>query len=153
MNAVLKPGLDMAAMDAADIPEVLAIERRIYPFPWTEGNFADSLRSGYSAWVCREQGAVLGYAVMLLAVDEAQLLNIGIDCAWQRRGCGSMLMEYLFDVARQAGAVRMFLEVRPSNAPAQALYGRYGFGRIGLRRGYYPAAVGREDAVVMARDL
>lgn len=152
MNAVLS-ALDTRAMDSADIPEVMAVEQRIYPFPWTVGNFADSLHAGYSAWVCRDQGALAGYAVMMLALDEAQLLNIGIAPAWQRRGCGSVLMEYLFDVAKRAGAVRMFLEVRPSNGPALALYGRLGFVRIGLRRGYYPAASGREDAVVMARDL
>ena len=100
MNALLQPRLEYLPMHASDIANVMATEKRIYPFPWTEGNFTDSLAAGYSAWVCREQGVMVGYAVMMLALDEAHLLNVSIVAEYQRRGRGGMLLEYLFDVAR-----------------------------------------------------
>ena len=153
MSAVLRPNLEYLPMRPEDIDEVMAIEKRIYPFPWTPGNFADSLSSAYSAWVCRENGVMLGYAVMMLALDEAHLLNISIAAERQRSGLGSMLLEHLFAVAKRTGAARMFLEVRPGNASGLGLYRRYGFIEIGRRRGYYPAHEGREDAIVMVRDL
>ena len=153
MNAVLQPRLDYRPMVAADVAAIMAIEQRIYPYPWTAGNFTDSLAAGYSAWICRERGAIAGYGLMMLVLDEAHLLNIGIAPERQRCGLGSALLEYLFGVARDAGATRMFLDVRPSNDAGRALYRRYGFAEIGRRRGYYPAPDGREDALVMARDL
>lgn len=153
MNAVLQPRLDYRPMHADDVAAIMAIEQRIYPFPWTAGNFTDSLAAGYSAWVCSADGALAGYAVMMLVLDEAHLLNISIAAEHQRCGLGSALLEQLFAVAKAAGAARMFLDVRPSNESGCALYRRYGFAEIGRRRGYYPAAGGREDALVMARDL
>lgn len=143
----------MASMHASDVAAVLAAEHRIYPFPWTEGNFVDSLKAGYSAWICREDGVLAGYAVMMMAVDEAHLLNISILPERQRRGLGGELLAHLFRIARGHGAVRMFLEVRPSNATGRAFYRRFLFEEIGRRREYYPAHVGREDAIVLARDL
>lgn len=153
MNAVLKPELDFAPMQADEIDAVLAIERRAYPFPWTRANFADSLAAGYSAWTCRIGGERVGYAVMMLVLDEAHLLNITIAPEYQRAGYGLLAMHHLFAVARGHGAKRMFLEVRPSNASGQGLYRKLGFETIGRRRGYYPAGAGREDAVVMALTL
>lgn len=153
MNAVPKPQLDYRPMRMEDLDAVLATEKVIYPFPWTAGNFVDSLTSGYSAWVCREQGMMVGYAVMMLVLDEAHLLNIGIVAERQRGGLGGTLLDFLCAEARAAGAGRMFLEVRPSNASGLGLYRRYGFAEIGRRRGYYPGHDGREDAIVMARDL
>ncbi len=140
-------------MHPDDIDAVLAMEQRIHAYPWTHGNFADSLASGYSAWLMRDEGALLGYALMTLVVDEAQLLNIGIAAERQRAGLGSLLLEHLFSIARSQGATRMFLEVRPSNAPALALYRRFGFDEVGRRADYYPAKQGREAALVLARDL
>jgi ribosomal-protein-alanine N-acetyltransferase len=140
-------------MQPEDIDAVLAVEQGAYPFPWSRANFADSLAAGYSAWCCRKDGALIGHAVMMLVLDEAHLLNITVAADWQRRGYGMLIMRHLFAVARSHGAKRMFLEVRPSNASGQGLYGKLGFVTIGRRRGYYPAGAGREDAVVMALTL
>jgi len=153
MNAVLQPRIEYLPMRPADVAAVVAIEQRIYAFPWTAGNFADSLTSGHSAWISLEDGVIIGYAVMLLVLDEAHLLTIGIAATRQGRGLGSALLAYLYDAAKADGATRMFLDVRPSNTVACALYRRDGFAEIGRRRGYYPAPGGREDALVMARDL
>jgi ribosomal-protein-alanine N-acetyltransferase len=137
-------------MSAADLDEVVAVEGRIYPFPWTRGNFQDALRAGYSSWVLRDQrGAVLAYAVMMLALDEAHLLNLSVEKDRQREGIGWRTLEWMAEVGRGHGARTMLLEVRPSNEPALRMYQRYGFERIGTRRGYYPAHGGREDAIVM----
>ena len=130
-----------------------AAEQRAYAFPWTRGNFVDSLKAGHSAWVCREDGVLVGYAVLMRVVDEAHLLNITILPEFQRRGLGSELLGQLFDVARGHGAVRMLLEVRPGNVSGLALYRRFLFSEIGRRRGYYPGLDGREDAIVLAREL
>jgi ribosomal-protein-alanine N-acetyltransferase len=153
MNAVLKPALAYRAMRAEDIDRIMAVEKLIYPFPWTAGNFVDSLTSGYEAWVCLEDGVMAGYAVMMMVVDEAHLLNISIAAERQRAGLGSELLEFMFATARAKGATRMLLEVRPSNVSGSALYRRFGFTEIGRRRDYYPAHGGREDAIVMERAL
>jgi ribosomal-protein-alanine N-acetyltransferase len=137
-------------MADADVDAVTAIEQRAHPFPWTRGNFVDSLKAGHSAWVFREGGVLVGYGVLMMTVDEAELLNITIVPEYQRRGLGSVLLDQLFDVARSHGAMRMLLEVRPSNESGLALYRRFGFAEIGRRRAYY---YGKEDAIVMARDL
>jgi ribosomal-protein-alanine N-acetyltransferase len=153
MSAVLKSMPAFAPMRPEDIYAVVAIEQSAYPFPWTRANFEDSLAAGYSAWCCRVGGTLLGYAVMMLVLDEAHLLNVTVAPDWQRQGYGLLVMHHLFGVARSHGAKRMFLEVRPSNAQGQGLYKKLGFETIGRRRGYYPAGAGREDAVVMALDL
>ena len=153
VSAVLKSLPQLAPLQAEEIDAVLAIEDRAYPFPWSRANFADSLAAGYSAWTCRIDGELVGYAVMMLVLDEAHLLNLTVAPEWQRAGYGSLVMRHLFDTARGHGAKRMFLEVRPSNGSGQALYRRLGFETIGRRRGYYPAGAGREDAMVMAVDL
>jgi len=153
VSAVLKALPEFAPLQVEEVDDVLAIENRAYPFPWSRGNFADSLASGYSAWACRIEGTLMGYAVMMLVIDEAHLLNLTVAPEWQRRGHGTTMLHHLFALARSHGAKRMFLEVRPSNAPGQGLYRKLGFETIGRRRGYYPAGEGREDAVVMALTL
>ncbi|MCK6384334.1 MAG: ribosomal protein S18-alanine N-acetyltransferase [Rhodocyclaceae bacterium] len=153
MNAVLSRRPAFAPMQPEEVDAVLAIEQRAYPFPWSRANFADSLASGYSAWTCRIAGDLAGYAVMMLVLDEAHLLNVTVAPDWQRQGYGRLVMQHLFEVARSHEAKRMFLEVRPTNAPGLGLYGKLGFVTIGRRRGYYPAGAGREDAVVMALTL
>jgi ribosomal-protein-alanine N-acetyltransferase len=140
-------------MSHADVDAIAAIEATLCEFPWTRANFLDALAVGYSTWVCRLGQALVGYAVMMLVVDEAHLLNIGIHGDWQHRGYGSQLLEYLALAARRGGATSMFLEVRPSNEAGCALYRSGGFHAIGLRRGYYPAAAGRENALVLKRAL
>lgn len=149
-EAITVRGLVLRDMDHGDIEQVMRIERKIYPYPWTAGNFSDSLNSGYLCTVAELDGAMAGYAVMMLAPFEAHLLTIGIAHPFQRQGWGAALLGALLKVAREAGAERVLLEVRPSNLPALALYRRSGFTQIGLRRGYYPADNDtREDAIVM----
>jgi ribosomal-protein-alanine N-acetyltransferase len=132
---------------------VLLIENDIYEFPWTRGNFRDSLDAGYSSWLYQAGDDLMGYAVVMVAVDEAHLLNISIARAAQRMGYGRALLEAAAAVVRQHGARSMFLEVRPSNLAARSLYAKAGFRQVGVRRGYYPARAGREDALVMSRPL
>ena len=136
------------------IPEVMRLEQAIYPFPWTSGNFEDALRSGYSAWtLVSETDAIIAYAVAMLAVDEAHLLNLAVDPQLQRRGYGWRLLDWMARIMREYGARYLLLEVRPSNTEALRLYRQYGFEPIGIRRGYYPARRGREDAIVMRTAL
>ena len=140
-------------MTDADLDAVVAAEARIHPFPWTRGNFADSLAAGHGAWAAQEDGQLTGYAVMMQVLDEAQLLNISVLPELQRQGRGTALLQYLFERARALGVTRMLLEVRQGNASGQALYRRHGFIEIGRRRDYYQAHEGREDAIVMVCEL
>jgi [ribosomal protein S18]-alanine N-acetyltransferase len=153
MSAVLKDVPRLETMREADLDDVLAIETAVYSHPWSRGNFADSIRSGYACRTWRLERALLGYFVLMSAVGEAHLLNLSVDEAHQRRGHGTSLLEAAMRLARELGARTMFLEVRPSNGPGQALYERFGFRRVARRRGYYPAQSGREDALVLSRAL
>ena len=153
MNAVLKPAIELRPMAEADLPAVMAIENAIYAFPWTQGNFRDSLAAGYSCWIYARNSEVIGYAVVMLASDEAHLLNLSIAAARQRQGYGSLLLRRLCEAARGQGARLMFLEVRPSNVAGLRLYERHGFQQVGLRREYYPAQAGREDALILGLPL
>ncbi len=142
--------LDYAPMGEGDLSEVLAIEQSVYPHPWTRGNFADSLVSGYSAWVLRDQGELAGYFLMMVAVDEAHLLNVSVAADRQGQGLGRYLLDKVAACARGHGAESILLEVRPTNLRALTVYQRYGFAEIGRRKAYYPAHNGqREDAIVM----
>ena len=154
MSAVLKEDApQLLPMREQDLDEVMAIESVIYSHPWTRGNFADSLRASYCCRTWRRSGELIGYFVLLAAAGEAHLLNLSIAATVQRRGHGSALLREAMRLARELGARHVFLEVRPSNAAGQALYGRFGFKRIAVRRGYYPAQGGREDALVLSRAL
>ena len=153
MSAVLKDVPYLAVMREADLDEVMPIENSIYTHPWTRGNFADSLHSGYVCRTWRLGGVLVGYFVVSAGAGEAHLLNLSIAAAFQRSGHGSALLREATGLARLQGADKLLLEVRPSNHPAQALYRRFGFRRIGVRRGYYPAHSGREDALVLALPL
>jgi ribosomal-protein-alanine N-acetyltransferase len=153
MSAVLEEAPRFRPMCSSDVASVMQIERGLYPFPWTEGNFRDSLNAGYSCWVCAFGPHVLGYAVMMLGAGEAHVLNIAIARDWQRQGLGRKLMLHLIELARQYRATEIFLEVRPSNAAARRLYHAMGFNEIAARRNYYPAHGGREDAILMAMTL
>lgn len=153
MSAVLAPRVEMLPMGLADLDEVFRIESRVFPFPWTRGNFVDAIAAGYSAWVCRIDPELVGYFVLMMALDEAHLLNISVAEKRQGLGFGARLLGQAMLVARRAGATSMLLEVRPSNEQALALYRHFGFQQIGLRRGYYPAANGCEDALVLRHAL
>lgn len=140
-------------MTGGDLDAVMRAENRIYPFPWTRGNFVDSLAAGYRAWILREGDDMRGYGVVMPVLEEAQLLNISVIPERQGQGLGARLLDFFMMDALAQGALRMFLEVRPSNTTGRRLYERRGFVQIGRRRDYYPAHGGREDALVMARDL
>ena len=153
MSAVLKDVPELAAMREVDLDEVLAIENAIYTHPWTRGNFADSLRAGYDCCTWRLSGELVGYFILMAAAGEAHLLNLSIAERHQRRGHGSALLREAAALARRRGATHVFLEVRPSNQAAQNLYTRFGFRKIAVRRDYYPAQFGREDALVFSLPL
>jgi ribosomal-protein-alanine N-acetyltransferase len=153
MSAVLKPVAGYQPLVEDDLDAVMAIETDIYDFPWTAGNFRDSMKAGYSCWVCRMHGELVGYAVVMLGAGEAHLLNLSIAREHQGRGHGARFLAHLVGVARDYGARVLFLEVRPSNEPAKRLYARHGFHEVGVRRGYYPARDGREDALVLSLPL
>jgi ribosomal-protein-alanine N-acetyltransferase len=153
MSAVLKEPPRLAAMRERDLEEVMAIECAIYTHPWTRGNFSDSLHAGYECRTWRLEGELIGYFVLLVAAGEAHLLNLSIAARHQRSGHGRALLREAVEFARRRGARSLFLEVRPSNLAAQALYTRFGFRHIGVRRGYYPAHSGREDALVLTLGL
>lgn len=145
--------ISFSPMSDNDLDWVSTHECRLHAFPWSRGNFADAMNAGYGCWVMREDDRPVAYGIVLFVLDEAHLLNISVIADAQGRGLGSTLMHYLFARARENGARSFFLEVRPSNNVARALYARQGFTEIGRRRAYYPAADGREDAIVMKVDL
>jgi ribosomal-protein-alanine N-acetyltransferase len=140
-------------MREADLDAVMAIEERAYPFPWTRGIFRDCMRAEYPMWVQERAGAIIGYGVLSIAAGEAHVLNLCVDPEVQGQGHGRRLLQALLRIARGQGVVRVFLEVRPSNPHAIALYHDEGFNEIGRRPRYYPAVRGREDAIVMAIEL
>src|SRR5688572_15505936 len=143
------PQVTIRQMTEADVPAVVAIERASYPYPWSEGIFRDCLRVGY---VCRSvifEGTVIGYGIMSLGAGETHILNLCVLDVFRCRGVGRTLLAYLLDRSVAAGMSEAYLEVRPSNTAAIRLYQSLGFEQVGVRRGYYQAASGREDAVVL----
>jgi ribosomal-protein-alanine N-acetyltransferase len=140
-------------MRQTDVARVAAIERDAYEFPWSLGIFRDCLLAGYTSAVIEDRGDVVAYAIMSVAAGEAHLLNLCVARSHRRRGFGRRLLETVTQRAVLAGADRLHLEVRPSNDAALELYLAAGFERIGVRRRYYRAAGGSEDAVLLARSL
>lgn len=139
-------------MTVAHVDAVMAIEGAAYAFPWSRGNFIDSLAAGYPAHVLQDvHGALLGYFVALAGVDEMHLLNITVAPQAHGRGHARVLLDALSTICREQGVAALWLEVRASNARARAMYARRGFVQVGTRKGYYPAPFGRrEDAIVMS---
>ncbi|PKO47861.1 MAG: ribosomal-protein-alanine N-acetyltransferase [Betaproteobacteria bacterium HGW-Betaproteobacteria-22] len=140
-------------MTALDLDAIVAIEPHIYSHPWTRGNFNDSLKSGHIAQVLEHHIVLIGYSLMMMVLDEAHLLNLSIAEHYQKRGLGRLLLEHMIQLAKGSGAANMFLEVRPSNISAIALYENIGFNEMAVRRAYYPAHNGREDAILMGLAL
>ncbi len=147
--------LTLLAMTSAHLDAVLAIEAAAYVFPWSRGNFIDSIAAGYPARVLMDtRGAMLGYFVAMGGVDEMHLLNITVAPAAQGRGLARHMIAALMVMCRERAAWQLWLEVRESNARARAIYARLGFVQQGIRKGYYPAPFARrEDAVVMSLSL
>jgi ribosomal-protein-alanine N-acetyltransferase len=154
MSAILKePALDIRPMQVEDLTEIIEIERQSYPHPWTQVIFGDCLQAGYSCWVCGRRGVIEAYGILSVAVGESHLLNICVRPESRQQGVGRKLLRHLVSVARRHDAEVIFLEVRPSNSTARALYDDEGFNELGSRRDYYPAGDGREDAIILARIL
>ncbi len=145
--------VEIRPMHELDVPVVVAIERSSYQFPWSEGIFRDCLRVGYICRVIEAGSDIAGYAIMSIGAGEAHVLNVCVREEHRGRGLARKVLLYLIDRARSAGMYEAFLEVRPSNVAAARLYHSLGFEQVGVRRGYYQAANGREDASVLRRML
>ncbi|MBL8522645.1 MAG: ribosomal protein S18-alanine N-acetyltransferase [Betaproteobacteria bacterium] len=157
MSAVLAvpqlPPIQWQPLREEDMADVAAIEASVYVFPWTIGNFRDSLLSGYQCtggWI---QGELIAYAIVMTALEEAHLLNIAVASRWQGRGVGALFLQHLIEDLRKQQIEMLYLEVRPSNTHARQMYDRFGFRQLGLRRDYYPAVTGREDALFLGLNL
>lgn len=144
---------ELLRMRHSDLPTVMMNERSGYTHPWTEGTFVDCLNASYECWLFMFGRCVIGHGILSVAVGESHLLNVCISQDYQGNGFGRLLVEHLIARARHRKAARIFLEVRPSNQVAYHLYDELGFNEIGVRKGYYPAAGGREDALVLAKEL
>lgn len=143
----------MRKMAASDIEKVLAIEQAVQAYPWTRGNFCDAMECGYLCYVEENDGKLCSYAVLMVGVDEAELLNIAVAAEYQRKGLGGRMLRTILQIAHDQGFTRVLLEVRASNLAAISLYRLAGFAKIGVRRDYYHNASGSEDAIVMACDV
>ncbi len=139
-------------MNKTDLAQIVAIEKDSYRFPWSEDIFRDCLKAKYDCWVCELDEMILGYSILSMAVGEAHILNICVSPNEQNQGIGRKMLENLINIARRE-AETVFLEVRPSNEIAINLYLAMGFNEIGVRKGYYPAENGREDALMLALQL
>jgi len=140
-------------MSGHDLPAVMKVEDAAYEFPWTLPIFRDCLRVGCHCYVYEGPQGIAGHGIMSVAVGECHILNICVHPDHQRRGLGEGMVYFLLDLARQKKARMALLEVRVSNAAAYHLYTKLGFDEVGLRKNYYPARVGREDAIILAKDL
>lgn len=151
--STLKLEAEFFPMKERDLDAVASLEATLQTFPWSRGNFADSLNAGHSVWVLRRGGDLLGFSVVMAVIDEAHLLNIGVGQQYQGLGYGARLLRHAMECARLGGAEKLFLEVRPSNERAVELYRHFGFRQIGVRKGYYPAPLGREDGLIFDKEL
>ena len=140
-------------MKPSDLDAVTRIEARTYSFPWGRGVFSDCLMAGYLSIVLDAGDQLVGYAIVSTAASEAHILNLCVDVDWHRCGYGRQMLDYVVDHAIETGTSRLFLEVRPSNVAAIALYKNAGFKNLGVRKQYYKAEVGREDALVLVREF
>lgn len=153
MSAVPIPQIHYRRMRASDLTEVAALEKSLYAFPWSLGNFRDSVNAGYDCWTVTHGETVIGYAILMVALDEAHLLNIAIGADWQAQGIGRDFLSHMIGVAKSASCQIVYLEVRPSNLAARRLYRKMGFQQIAIRPDYYPALSGREDALFLGLAL
>ena len=147
------PEVHIRPMMEEDLPQIAATERASYAFPWSENIFRDCLRVGYTCRALDLEGQIIGYGVMSLGAGEAHILNVCVRNEFRNLGFGRRLLEHLLERAGASGVGEAFLEVRPSNLAAIRLYQHLGFEQIGIRRGYYQAPDGREDAIVLKREL
>ncbi len=154
MSAVIEsPPLFIRPMSEDDLDDVMSVESKIYDFPWTRQIFFDCLRVGYVSQICELDDQLAGYCIMSTGASEAHILNLCISQDFRRMGLGQRLLEHMLEIAKRRNVGTVFLEVRPSNNGAIALYDKIGFNQIGTRRDYYPAKLGREDAIIFAKSL
>jgi ribosomal-protein-alanine N-acetyltransferase len=144
---------EVRRMQLADLPDVLRNERQGYTHPWTEGIFRDCLRNGQECWLLMSSGQNVGHGILSVAAGESHLLNVCVHPDFQGHGFGRIIVEHVLARARAGEASTIFLEVRPSNVAACELYDKLGFNEVGIRENYYPSKVGREDALVLAKEL
>ncbi|MBE9560083.1 MAG: ribosomal protein S18-alanine N-acetyltransferase [Proteobacteria bacterium] len=145
--------VEIRTMNYSDLKQVIAVEKKAYPHPWTLGIFRDCLRVGHNAWVMTLDSEVIAYAIVMLSPGEAHILNICVAPDYQAKGLGRFLLRHLIKKTNQTDIDMVLLEVRRSNTSAQLLYQSEGFHELGVRKAYYPAADGREDAIILARYL
>ena len=153
ITPMAEPPTTIREMTHEDLSMVSDIERRSYEFPWSHGVFRDCLLAGYQTIVLVRGDTVAGYCVLSIAAGEAHILNICVDRAHRSRGYGEQLLDEMLYRARTAHVRQIFLEVRPSNERAIALYRKKGFHQVANRPAYYQAHEGREDAAVLAKKL
>jgi ribosomal-protein-alanine N-acetyltransferase len=154
MSAILKQStIVFRPMSEVVLGQVIAIEEAVYEFPWSIGIFQDCLSAGYCCWLMEQDDCVSGYGVMSVLADEAHILNLCIKPDLQNNGLGLEMLGHLIDLAKVHHADVMFLEVRPSNRQALKIYEKSGFDEVGSRKDYYPAKFGREDALILAKQL
>ena len=154
MSAVFQfPTESIRLMTEYDLPAILELESQSYEFPWSEEVFSDCLQYGYSSWVVEIEQRVVAYCVMSLAVQECHILNLCVKPELQSQGIGRRLLVRMLELALERNADTAFLEVRPTNIHAISLYLSLGFNEIGVRKAYYPALFGREDALILAKSL
>ena len=144
---------EVRRMQLADLPDVLRNERLGYMHPWTEGIFRDCLRNGQECWLLMSSNLNVGHGILSIAAGESHLLNVCVHPDFQGHGFGRILVEHILERALAGKASTIFLEVRPSNVAACELYDKLGFNEVGIRENYYPSKVGREDALVLAKEL
>ncbi len=147
------PGLWFRRMTLGDVERVMKVEHEVYEFPWTDKIFSDCIRVGYYCWLALQRQNIVGHAVISVSAGESHMLNLSISREYQRRGFGKEFIEFLIQQAQAKQAQTMLLEVRPSNTAAINCYNSAGFNEIGLRKDYYPAPEGREDALLFARHI
>jgi len=145
--------VQLRPMRTADLERIMGIEKRAYEFPWTLGMFEDCLQVGYCCWVCEGDQILYGYGIMSMGAGECHIFNLCVAPEFHRQGLGRHIMTHLMHLGQRHHADTIFLEVRSSNQAAIGLYLNMGFNEIGLRRAYYPAHRGREDAVMLAKNL
>ncbi len=154
MSAVLQSELlEFRRMGIGDADAAHQIELRAYEFPWSRTVFLNCLEADYDCWLLRKAGEIIGYGMIAVGAGECHLLNICIASEYQSQGHGRAFLRFLFNRAALLGAHVMFLEVQASNPRALRLYESEGFKQAGVRKGYYPAHNGREDAMVMTKTV
>lgn len=153
MKDELSALVELRTMTASDLKQVITVEKRAYPHPWTIGIFRDCLRVGYNSWVMILDNNVIGYGIVMLTAGEAHILNLCIDPDYQGKSLGRYLLRHLVEKSHQTDIDMVLLEARRSNAQAQQLYVSEGFHELGVRKAYYPTDNGREDAIILAKYL